>query len=139
MPLHVAVVMDPIGSIRIAKDTTFAMLLEAQRRGHRLHYVSPAALASPAASGRADGAAAGARRSRRLVHPGRAPCGRWAAIDVVLMRTDPPVDAEYLHDTHVLSLAQAAGVLVVNDPQGLRDLNEKLAALLSRSAARRRW
>jgi len=48
----------------------------------------------------------------------------------VLMRTDPPVDADYLHDTHILSLAQSEGVLVVNDPQGLRDLNEKLAALL---------
>jgi len=49
---------------------------------------------------------------------------------VVLMRTDPPVDSHYLHDTIILSLAQKAGVLVVNDPQGLRDLNEKLAALL---------
>jgi glutathione synthase len=46
------------------------------------------------------------------------------------MRTDPPVDSHYLHDTIILSLAQKAGVLVVNDPQGLRDLNEKLAALL---------
>jgi glutathione synthase len=49
--------------------------------------------------------------------------------DVVLMRTDPPVDSEYIHDTQVLGLAQAAGALVVNDPQGLRDYNEKLAAL----------
>ena len=46
------------------------------------------------------------------------------------MRTDPPVDPDYLHDSIVLSMAQAEGVLVVNDPQGLRDLNEKLAALL---------
>ena len=44
MPLDVIVVMDPIGSIKIAKDTTFAMLLEAQRRGHRLHYVTPGRL-----------------------------------------------------------------------------------------------
>jgi glutathione synthase len=49
--------------------------------------------------------------------------------DIVLMRTDPPVDSEYIHDTQVLGLAQAAGALVVNDPQGLRDYNEKLAAL----------
>jgi glutathione synthase len=48
---------------------------------------------------------------------------------VVLMRTDPPVDADYLHDTQILGLAQRAGALVVNDPQGLRDMNEKLAAL----------
>ena len=45
------------------------------------------------------------------------------------MRKDPPVDADYLHDTQILGLAQRAGALVVNDPQGLRDLNEKLAAL----------
>ena len=44
MPFDVIVVMDPIGSIKIAKDTTFAMLLEAQRRGHRLHYVVPGGL-----------------------------------------------------------------------------------------------
>ena len=44
MPLDVVVVMDPIGSIRIAKDSTFAMLLEAQRRGHRQHYVLPGGL-----------------------------------------------------------------------------------------------
>ena len=44
MPLDVVVVMDPIGSIKIAKDSTFAMLLEAQRRGHRLHYVLPGGL-----------------------------------------------------------------------------------------------
>ena len=44
MPLDVAVVMDPIGSIKIAKDTSFALLLEAARRGHRLHYVLPGSL-----------------------------------------------------------------------------------------------
>ena len=45
------------------------------------------------------------------------------------MRTDPPVDADYLHDTQILGLAQRAGAVVVNDPQRLRDMNEKLAAL----------
>ena len=52
------------------------------------------------------------------------------AHDVVLMRTDPPVDPNYLQDTIVLSMAQQQGALVVNNPQGLRDYNEKLAALL---------
>jgi glutathione synthase len=131
MTCHVAVVMDPIGSIRIAKDTTFAMLLEAQRRGHRLHYVLPGGL------GIADGRAM-ARMAPLSVRED--PSGWYelgdvavrplAEVDVVLMRTDPPVDGEYLYDTHILSLAQAEGVLVLNDPQGLRDLNEKLATLL---------
>src|SRR5438045_9574696 len=51
-------------------------------------------------------------------------------MDVVLWRRDPPVNADYLHDSHILALAQAEGVLVANDPRGLRDLNEKLGALL---------
>jgi glutathione synthase len=132
MAYHVAVVMDPIGSIRIAKDTTFAMLLEAQRRGHRLHYVLPGAL----------GVAGGEAVARMAALTVRDDPADWftlgeaavqplrGTIDAVLMRTDPPVDGEYLYDTHVLSLAQDAGVLVVNDPRALRDLNEKLATLL---------
>src|SRR5690606_4524637 len=61
--------------------------------------------------------------------------GEWQTVPlgpghVVLMRTDPPVDSEYIHDTQVLSVAQGAGAMIVNDPQGLRDYNEKLAALL---------
>jgi glutathione synthase len=131
MPLHVAVVMDPIGSIRIAKDTTFAMLLEAQRRGHHLHYVVPGGLG--VAGGRAI-----ARSAPLAVRDdpaswftlGEASSAPLAAMDVVLMRRDPPVDPDFLHDSIVLSLAQAEGVLVANDPGGLRDLNEKLAALL---------
>ena len=151
MPLHVAVVMDPIGSILIAKDTSFAMLLEAQRRGHRLHYVFPGGLG--ATGGRAIARSAplsvrddptgwftlGEARTAPLAvrdEPGgwytlgEARTAPLAEMDVVLMRRDPPVDAEFLHDSLILSLAQAEGVLVANDPQGLRDLNEKLAALL---------
>ncbi|HTA65494.1 MAG TPA: glutathione synthase [Xanthomonadaceae bacterium] len=129
--LDVAVVMDPIGAIRTAKDSTFAMLLEAQRRGHRLHYVLPGGL----------GLKDGLTQARCAPLQVRDDPNDWytlgdqatrplAGIDVVLMRTDPPVDAAYLHDTHLLSQAQREGVLVVNDPQGLRDLNEKLAAFL---------
>jgi glutathione synthase len=131
MPLQVAVVMDPIGAIKIAKDSSFAMLLEAQRRGHELHYVLPGGLA--AAEGRAVARLAPLRVAddpNGWYQLGEAGTRALAEMDVVLMRSDPPVDAAYLHDTHILSLAQAEGVLVVNDPQGLRDLNEKLAALL---------
>ena len=131
MPLDVVVVMDPIGSIKIAKDTTFAMLLEAQRRGHRLHYVLPGGLSLR------DGKAV-ARVAPLSVKDDKA---GWFSLgdsvelafgpgQVVLMRKDPPFDDQFLYDTHLLSIAQAAGALVVNDPQGLRDFNEKLAALL---------
>jgi glutathione synthase len=131
MPLQIVVVMDPIEAIRIAKDSTFAMLLEAQRRGHALHYVVPGGL------GVRDGVAE-ALLAPLVVRDDPAgwftlgPAARRAlgGGDVVLVRTDPPVDADYLHDTQVLGFAQAAGALVVNDPQGLRDYNEKLAAQL---------
>jgi glutathione synthase len=109
-PLDVAVVMDPIESIKIAKDSTFAMLLEAQRRGHRLHYVLPGSLSCATAGAGAlaprrcatTQAQAGSSSARR---PGRT-LGRG---DVVLMRKDPPVDAKYLHDTQILGLAQRRG------------------------------
>ncbi|MGN6223437.1 glutathione synthase [Pseudoxanthomonas sp.] len=131
MPFDVIVVMDPIGSIKIAKDTTFAMLLEAQRRGHRLHYVLPGGLSLR-------GGEAWARTAPLAVKDDKAgwftlgePVDqRFGPGQAVLMRKDPPVDSEYLYDTHILSVAQAAGALLVNDPQGLRDFNEKLAALL---------
>ncbi len=131
MPLHVAVVMDPIAKIKIAKDSTFAMLLEAQKRGHRLHYVVPGSL------GAEDGRPVARLASLtvqddpsdwyKLTKPELKPL---TDMDVVLMRTDPPVDSAYLHDSILLDLARDQGVLVVNDPRGLRDLNEKLGALL---------
>ena len=130
MALDIVVVMDPIGSIRIAKDSTFAMLLEAQRRGHALWYVLPGGLWIR------DGRAMARMAPLSVMDD---PCG-WFELGtpsqveldgrhVVLMRKDPPVDAQYVHDTQILGLAQAAGALVVNDPRGLRDMNEKLAAL----------
>jgi len=129
--LDVAVVMDPIGSIKTAKDSTFAMLLEAQRRGHRLHYVRPGGLGLVDEHPQAHCAPLQVHEHPDSWHTlGTFATRPLAGIDVVLMRTDPPVDAAYLHDTHILSLAQHEGVLVVNDPQGLRDLNEKLAAFL---------
>ena len=131
MVLDIVVVMDPIGSIRIAKDSTFAMLLEAARRGHRLLYVRPGGLSVRDGVAMADVAPLQVRDdpagwfelgafTRRALGPGQ----------VVLMRRDPPVDSGYIHETQILGMARAAGALVVNDPQGLRDYNEKLAALL---------
>ena len=131
MPLDVVVVMDPIESIKTAKDSSFAMLLEAQRRGHRLHYVRPGGLSVADGRGAAQAVTLrvtdDARHWFDLGQPSRIEFGPG---QVVLMRKDPPVDEQYLYDTHVLGIAQQAGALIVNDPQGLRDYNEKLAALL---------
>ncbi|MBV2210185.1 MAG: glutathione synthase [Thermomonas sp.] len=129
--LDVLVVMDPITTINTAKDSSFAMLLEAQRRGHRLFYVRPGGLEIVSGEARAELAPLQVRDTtqdyfslgqfeKRPFHPGQ----------VVLVRTDPPVDADYVHNTQILGLAQQQGALIVNDPQGLRDFNEKLAALL---------
>ena len=130
MPCNVVVVMDPIASIKIAKDSTFAMLLEAQRRGHRLFYVLPGGLTLRGGVAFANIAALTVRDDKSdWFELGTASQHALRLGDVVLMRKDPPVDADYLHDTHILGFAQRAGALVVNDPQGLRDFNEKLAAL----------
>ncbi|MDQ3038951.1 MAG: glutathione synthase [Pseudomonadota bacterium] len=131
MSLDIVVVMDPIEAIKIAKDSTFAMLLEAQRRGHRLNYVVPGGLFLADGTAMARVAPLSVREDQRqwfdLGSPSQVELG---PSHVILMRKDPPVDANYLHDTHLLSLAQRQGALVVNDPQGLRDINEKHGALL---------
>ncbi|NLC62411.1 MAG: glutathione synthase, partial [Gammaproteobacteria bacterium] len=100
MPLDVVVVMDPIGSINVAKDSTFAMLLAAQRRGHRLHYVLPGGLSVT------DGVAHGRMASLSVrddpanwYELGPQSRRAFGAGDVILMRRDPPVDAEYIYDT----------------------------------------
>ncbi|KRA34944.1 glutathione synthetase [Rhodanobacter sp. Root627] len=130
MTLSVAVLMDPISTIKVAKDTSFAMLLEAQRRGHSLLYFEQASLALRDGVPWARLAALQVRDDPRdwctLGEP------QWRDlrdIDVVLMRKDPPVDAQFINDTLVLEVAQRAGVTVVNKPQALRDCNEKLFAM----------
>ncbi len=130
MPLSVAVLMDPIRAIKIAKDTTFAMLLEASRRGHALLYMEQGDLALR------NGEAWARLRPLTVKED---PAGwftlgepQWrplAEVDIVLARKDPPVDAQFIYDTMVLERAQRAGCKVVNDPRSLRDCNEKVFSL----------
>jgi glutathione synthase len=130
MPLAVAVLMDPIRSIKTAKDSTFAMLLEAQRRGHCLLYMEPGDLA--VREGRA-WARMATLEVREDPHDwftlGEAEWRPLADADIVLERKDPPVDGQFIYDTMVLELAELEGVRVVNRPQALRDCNEKLYSL----------
>ena len=124
---RLAVVMDPIGAINYAKDSTLAMLLAAQARGFALSYLELADLSLR------DGVAFGRTRALRVAADPRAwfslgepklePLG---ALDVVLMRKDPPFDTEYIYASYILERAEEAGALVVNRPQGLRDMNEKV-------------
>lgn len=132
MKLDVLMVMDPIGSIKIAKDTSFALLLEAQRRGHRIHVAGISDLGIADARAQVMATALEVRDDPadwyRVLEAPR--IRGLADFDLALMRSDPPVDDAYLHATQILALGQREGLRVVNDPQGLRDLNEKLAAML---------
>ena len=129
MKREVGVIMDPIRSINIKKDSTFAMMLAAQRRGWALCYMEPGDLflsggriqARMRAVSVQDNAASWYHLAEPQVRP-------LSELDVVLMRKDPPFDMEYVYTTYLLELARADGVLVVNDPQALRDANEKVFA-----------
>ncbi|HET6433263.1 glutathione synthase [Dyella sp.] len=130
MSLSIAVLMDPISAIKIAKDTTFAMLLEAQRRGHRLFYLEQSALALR--NGEPWGRLAAIRVRDDPSGWFELDQAQWQdlrTMDVALLRKDPPVDDQFIYDTIVLEAAQRGGVQVVNDPRALRDCNEKLFAL----------
>ena len=127
MNVKVGIVMDPIGSIDVKKDTTLAMMLAAQRRGWELSYMELGDLFVR------DGAAQARMRPIAV----RDDLNDWytfgeprtealASLDVILMRKDPPFDMEFVYSTYILERAEAAGVLVVNKPQSLRDANEKM-------------
>jgi glutathione synthase len=125
--LDVAVVMDPIEDIKPAKDTTLAMMLAAQRRGWTLSCLELRHLwlRDGVAWGRAhavevrDDAQDWFTRGEPVTRP-------LGGFDAILMRKDPPFDTEYVYSTYILERAEAAGALVVNRPQGLRDMNEKV-------------
>ncbi|MEP6483828.1 MAG: glutathione synthase [Rudaea sp.] len=130
MSLTVAVLMDPIESIHIEKDSTFAMMLEAQRRGHTLLYLTPASLAVRDAAPWAQARPVEVRDDANdWFTLGEASWIDLRKTDVILARKDPPFDSQFLYDTMVLELAQMGGALVVNDPRALRDANEKLFSL----------
>src|SRR5678810_1200940 len=125
--LRLGVVMDSIAHIKYGKDSTLAMLLAAQAKRFELFYMEIDDLSLR------DGLALG--RMRPLViradpddwftlgEPRHAPLSE---LDCVLMRKDPPFDMEYVYSTYILERAQEQGALVVNRPQSLRDMNEKV-------------
>ena len=127
MTIRLGVVMDPIGSIKAYKDSTLAMLLEAQARGWTLRYMEQGDLFLR------DGQSFARQRAlkvfddtRRWFEWGEETTGPLSELDVILMRKDPPFDMEYIYATYLLESAEQAGVLVINKPRSLRDANEKL-------------
>ena len=127
MTYTVGVVMDPIAKIKPEKDTSFAMMLEAQHRGATLIYLELKDLYIDNGVPKAIGYPVTVRdQAQDFYTLGEEQQYLLGELDVILMRKDPPFDSEFLYATHILDLAERAGALVVNKPQSLRDFNEKL-------------
>lgn len=131
MTVKLGVVMDPIGSITVKKDTTLALLLAAQARNWQIYYFEQKDLFVR------DGRSYGQARlltvrdnKQEWFQLDKSQALALDELDVILMRKDPPFDMEYVYTTYILERAEAAGTLVVNRPQSLRDANEKLYTAL---------
>jgi glutathione synthase len=137
--MHLLFIADPLESFKIHKDTTFAMMREAARRGHRLSACEPKDL-----MWQRGGRVTGYVRDIRLTGASGYGVSDWfeaeqqapderpqvlAEVDAVVMRKDPPFDSEYFYATHLLEQAEREGARVFNKPRALRDHPEKLAIL----------
>jgi glutathione synthase len=125
--MKLGVIMDPIAGINIKKDSTFAMLLAAQNRGWELHYMEQNDLFIHENKVKASTKTLSVKDDPSAWYEfGRQNSIELPDLDAVLMRKDPPFDIEYIYTTYILQFAQARGLLVINDPAGLRDVNEKM-------------
>ena len=124
--INIGFVMDPIGTIKPYKDSTFAMMLEAQRRGWCVHYIQQSGVFVE------DGVVNCVSQTLELIDNNE----HWfnslqshkqpmSALDCVVMRKDPPFDMEYIYSTYLLELAELQGCLVLNKPASIRSANEK--------------
>ena len=125
--IKLGVIMDPIESINVRKDSTFAMLLAAQARGWKLFYMNQNDLSYQ------DNIVTAHTQEMSVIDDplqwvefGKEKNLPLHELDVVLMRKDPPFDMEYIYTTYLLEHAAAKGTIVVNKPQALRDANEKM-------------
>jgi len=127
--MKLGIVMDPIESINFKKDSTLAMMLEAQSREYQLFYITPDSLYINER---------GAFAIAKLINVKNDPTGwfdfkeeiqiRLSELDVIFMRQDPPFNSNFIYNTYVLESAEKEGVLVINKPESLRDCNEKVFA-----------
>jgi glutathione synthase len=129
--MHLLFIADPIEHFKIYKDTTFSMMREARRRGPTISVCEPRHLSwqrgqlvtaqtrTIALTGSPDGWFREESAGERALH----------AFDAVLMRKDPPFDAEYIYATHLLEQAEREGARVFNKPRARRDHPEKLAIM----------
>ena len=122
--------MDSIESIKPSKDTSFALMLAAQELGYEIVYLPKHGLCLE--HGEAKGIMQEAKVTDGIAENfaalGDPVKALLTTLDVVIIRVDPPFDSEYLYGTHILERAKNQGIQVVNDPQAIRDCNEKLFA-----------
>lgn len=124
---RLGIVMDPIESITPKKDSSLAMLLEAARREFELHYFRQQDLRLTRGTPLGRGRILSVRDDNESwFELGEERETNLGDLDVILMRKDPPFDMEYIYTTYILERAELAGCLVVNRPQALRDMNEKV-------------
>ena len=125
--IKLGVVMDPIEDVKVKKDSSMAMLFEAQKRGYELYYMEMKDLYLEQGVCHAT-----TQRVTVFDDPnhwyefGETSDIKVSDLDVVLMRKDPPFDTEFIYATYMLERAEVEGTLIVNKPQSLRDCNEKL-------------
>jgi glutathione synthase len=126
--MKLAFILDPLETIKIYKDSSYAMMREAAARGHSLAVLHQEDLLWK------NGRVSAFMRDLKLnddrdqwYHAGERTERPLETFDFVLMRKDPPFDMEYVYSTYLLELAQVQGAKVVNDPRAIRDFNEKLA------------
>ena len=130
MGKSLGVVMDPIQSIKYNKDTTLSLLLAAQRQGFKLFYMEQRHLFLQDGDPRAEVRPLTVfEDENKWYELGGASSAPLEELDVILMRKDPPFDAEFIYSTYILEAAERRGTLVVNKPQSLRDCNEKVFAI----------
>jgi glutathione synthase len=126
--MKLAFIADPLDSFKIYKDSTYAMMVEAAKRGHELHFALQEDLMWKGGRVLADCSHLTLTGAKDFWYRTEAPKQTpLAELDAVLMRKDPPFDAEYLVGTWLLELAQNQGARVFNHPRALRDHSEKLA------------
>ena len=127
--MKLGVVMDPIETINFKKDSTLAMMIEAQRKGHEIIYITPDSLfinsgISYASSNkmevRNDPSDWFTKEEETIIE--------LSELDSILMRQDPPFNSGYIYNTYVLEIAARQGVNIFNNPRSLRDCNEKVYA-----------
>jgi glutathione synthase len=121
--------MDPVATVNIDKDTTFVLVLEAQRRGHEIHVMEVEDLYIRGGTPYGRYRRLQVARATPHFQLGEFTIGALADFDTLWMRKDPPFDMRFFFATHLLSLIDQSRCFVMNHPRGLREANEKLYAL----------